>query len=676
MARRVIDTFWDRKTRNDINDNFKELYELREFFANGGTLNVNGGPKGTYQNLNELKSKHPNGDDGIYITLDDGKWNYWDGEEWKKGSVYQSQGIADKSIGSELLKGSLSSIIFDNVYELDFVIGGWNNYGLSDVKTRIRTDGPVRFTAGTTIGLTDYEGKKLNVGLYTDPSTINSVSGGWIKKDFTINETNDYIILLAYDDDREMTNTSLSQYLKPIYKSVGKGSIGIENLNESLLNLITGDLNPIGEYTEMERGTLNIGTGQPTSTIREDRARTKDYVKVKKGARIVVDRKYLYTPYLYDIDNQEFLGRVSNVNGTFEFPHDCYFKIVVYYQDDNEISDKEIEEMNEFIKVSWAVGGNKNEIMDKRFYFADSLEGEIDFPIENIYMFDNPSNNQVDDVYSKFDEFVNDHAGYATQTIGGSDSDGNDINIYKFTPKLTTPNDNYTDRAYKNPKIILTGAVHGNEKGGTYGIYNLMNMICNHWRSYSILRFMRFNIDFTVIPIVNPSGFNAYTRNNSEGKDLNRSFPRGISTTGDYSDKPKETQVIIELMKECRNDAVMWVDYHNMYWRDELLSYVTGEDKSMNHSGIRAIDKITKNYQLSNEHFPQEVDHEFGYQALGVNNSVTDCATISGIPCSTLEVVRKIEWQDSWKLYDEYVNKFSSELLATFIVTYIKNTII
>src|SRR5699024_9095757 len=130
----------------------------------------------------------------------------------------------------------------DNVYELDFVIGGWNNYGLSDIKTRIRTDGPVRFTAGTTIGLTDYEGKKLNVGLYTDPSTINSVSGGWIKKDFTINETNDYIILLAYDDDREMTNTSLSQYLKPIYKSVGKGSIGIENLNESLLNLITGDL--------------------------------------------------------------------------------------------------------------------------------------------------------------------------------------------------------------------------------------------------------------------------------------------------------------------------------------------------------------------------------------------------------------------------------------------------
>src|SRR5699024_11647503 len=27
MARRVIDTFWDRKTRNDINDNFKELYD-------------------------------------------------------------------------------------------------------------------------------------------------------------------------------------------------------------------------------------------------------------------------------------------------------------------------------------------------------------------------------------------------------------------------------------------------------------------------------------------------------------------------------------------------------------------------------------------------------------------------------------------------------------------------
>lgn len=27
MARRPIGTLWDRHTRNDINDNFKELYE-------------------------------------------------------------------------------------------------------------------------------------------------------------------------------------------------------------------------------------------------------------------------------------------------------------------------------------------------------------------------------------------------------------------------------------------------------------------------------------------------------------------------------------------------------------------------------------------------------------------------------------------------------------------------
>jgi hypothetical protein len=50
-------------------------------------------PKGVLADLATLESAYPTGTDGIWITQDDGYWNFWDGTVWKKGSVYQSSGI-------------------------------------------------------------------------------------------------------------------------------------------------------------------------------------------------------------------------------------------------------------------------------------------------------------------------------------------------------------------------------------------------------------------------------------------------------------------------------------------------------------------------------------------------------------------------------------------------------
>ena len=97
--------------------NFKEIIkdELKEYIENKtGNLNnlttetkenlveaineVNGKqnvlqpqePKETYENLSALQTAYPNGASGVYLTTDNGYWNYWDGTEWKAGAVYQS----------------------------------------------------------------------------------------------------------------------------------------------------------------------------------------------------------------------------------------------------------------------------------------------------------------------------------------------------------------------------------------------------------------------------------------------------------------------------------------------------------------------------------------------------------------------------------------------------------
>ena len=53
-------------------------------------IDIDGSPKGVYANLSALQTAFPSGASGVYITEDDGYWNYWNGTEWKKGAVYQS----------------------------------------------------------------------------------------------------------------------------------------------------------------------------------------------------------------------------------------------------------------------------------------------------------------------------------------------------------------------------------------------------------------------------------------------------------------------------------------------------------------------------------------------------------------------------------------------------------
>lgn len=55
---------------------------------------ASGSPKGAYANLAALQLAIPDGDNNIYITLDNGHWNYFD-SVWKSGGVYQST-VGDK----------------------------------------------------------------------------------------------------------------------------------------------------------------------------------------------------------------------------------------------------------------------------------------------------------------------------------------------------------------------------------------------------------------------------------------------------------------------------------------------------------------------------------------------------------------------------------------------------
>lgn len=91
-----------------LNDNFSFLESK---ISNIG----NASPKGTYDTLADLKNAYPNGTTGIYVVLADGNWYYWNGTAWTSGGVYQSTGLAKRSVSFQ----NLDIPVVKRTYSLD-----------------------------------------------------------------------------------------------------------------------------------------------------------------------------------------------------------------------------------------------------------------------------------------------------------------------------------------------------------------------------------------------------------------------------------------------------------------------------------------------------------------------------------------------------------------------------
>lgn len=92
---------------------------------------TSGSPKGVYSTLSALKTAFPTGTSGAYLVTADGKWYYWDSTlatpDWTAGGVYQSTGIADKSVTFSMLEDSLPSIFAYDTTKIGKDLGAPNS---------------------------------------------------------------------------------------------------------------------------------------------------------------------------------------------------------------------------------------------------------------------------------------------------------------------------------------------------------------------------------------------------------------------------------------------------------------------------------------------------------------------------------------------------------------------
>lgn len=79
----------DKQARNNI-DLKADKVELEKV--------ASGSPAGVYANLSELQSAENVDKTRIYLTTDNGNWNYWNGNSWVSGGLYQAVEIKNGSV--------------------------------------------------------------------------------------------------------------------------------------------------------------------------------------------------------------------------------------------------------------------------------------------------------------------------------------------------------------------------------------------------------------------------------------------------------------------------------------------------------------------------------------------------------------------------------------------------
>ena len=74
---------------------------------------------------------------------------------------------------------------------------------------------------------------------------------------------------------------------------------------------------------------------------------------------------------------------------------------------------------------------------------------------------------------------------------------------------------------YGNKKILIWSQMHGNESTGTKAVFDFLNFLVAY-ENHDIVKTILRETQIQIIPILNPDGALAYTRENANGIDLNR----------------------------------------------------------------------------------------------------------------------------------------------------------
>ena len=178
------------------------------------------------------------------------------------------------------------------------------------------------------------------------------------------------------------------------------------------------------------------------------------------------------------------------------------------------------------------------------------------------------------DVIAKYDELVTAYPGYINKKELGLDASGT-IPMYAYT----------LEPKYPTQSIYLQAGVHGWEPDPIFALAMITTLIANAYGTTSgdglkvddnALKFIRENVKVTIVPCVNPYGFNnradcgidkrAQAQNNSKGINLNAAWNSNNSNAA-------EAIAVRTLIESIKDELSFAIDMHSTVWQDSLSRY-------------------------------------------------------------------------------------------------------
>ncbi|WP_334420803.1 DUF2817 domain-containing protein [Acinetobacter soli] len=161
-------------------------------------------------------------------------------------------------------------------------------------------------------------------------------------------------------------------------------------------------------------------------------------------------------------------------------------------------------------------------------------------------------------IYEIIDGWMSQHPDYIFKTLIGNDAWNNPIYKYEFlSPRFVDDGaaTTITDQRTRPPRILLNSGTHGVEREAVVSSVMFMHDVVNNWQKSDELAKFRWATDIIFVPIVNPSGFNANTRENANNVDINRD---GVAKT------QIETNLFLSVL-DGYTDVDFCIDHHNSY---------------------------------------------------------------------------------------------------------------
>ena len=613
------------------------------------------------------------GDDELHFRDDDA-------QKKLKDLIVQGKGDSETAVMSQAAATEEFDKLSEEIYnqfknehklvekaDINFEIGGIAQNGeITDNKTRARSN-YLFVSYGSVIKAKT--GYIFNAALYSRPASSALVSYKETSSEPWRLPADGYVrVGVGREDNSEWTAETVSE--------------AIDGLDWNDVYGMSQEMKSIGELT-LEGILLENGGINSSGSLIDNNACVRSVNYITSHCHIGVKNPYnIQSIVYYDAETLKFNSYLRlNTRNCYIAKDGCVAKIVLTLDNETTITPQQVKNTGYF---DCLFEQPKNE--------QDPLYRDVDYsPVSVCGYYSAKSGDYSKFVqttlYAKFieemDLLVSGHSGYVTRTELGAASDGQTVVGYRLKPVRYNRNG-----AKPMPKIIIIAGQHGFEKSNVYGLYYFINDMLNHWKESNILDYLRHHVEFVIIPVVNPYGFDKLSYFNANGVNINRNydsdFEVGDAGSNGYGgqvpfDQP-ETVIVRDLVLD-HLDAVYFMDSHtngvrsvSMYEKINWMSFGVSDSKI-----YKALMQSAE-YHLSNITAHFEADYQLALTAddpLGGNITRTpmsgtskDWALQMGIAGSTVEGFNGFP---GGEIYTHDVIKANSEIIGNWI-TLVLNT--